>query len=91
MPCIIAAQARIGIGRGHEDDGRPAEALSEYLKVSVLYAHDVHVPEALYLAGRCLESLGQTEQAVARYQEIVKEHARSHRVEDAREALRRVQ
>jgi len=86
----LAAEARIGIGRLYEADDRTEEALSEYLKVAVLYAHDDEVAEALYRAGQCLETLGDADKARAQYEELVREHPQSAFVERARKALDRI-
>ena len=67
----LAAQARIGLGGLLEDEGRIDEALSEYLRVAVLYGHETHVAEALLRAGSCLEELGDTDKALKQYREVV--------------------
>lgn len=70
----LAARARLGIGKLLEDEGRGEEALSEYLKVAYLYAHDEEVAEALFRAGTCLEAQGNREQAISQYQEVLAKH-----------------
>jgi TolA-binding protein len=83
----LAAAARIGLGQLLEAEGRNDDALSEYLKVALLYAHEESVSEALYRAGGVLEELKQPEQAVARYRELCAEHASSPFAVSARERL----
>jgi TolA-binding protein len=84
----LAAGARLGLGRLASAEGKHEAALSEYLKVALLYAHEPSVAEALYRAGETLEALGDPDKARARYREVADEHARSPFAERARERLR---
>ena len=87
----LAAAARLGIGALAEREGRLDEALSEYLKVAVLYAHDELVAEALVRAGGALEALGQPEKAADRYREVLRVHPRARFAADARDRLARLE
>ncbi|MFT4647164.1 MAG: TolA-binding protein [Glaciecola sp.] len=74
---ILSAIARIQIGRLHlaqEDDD---SALAEFLKVSLLYAHDEEVAEAMFLAGHCLELQDSLDAAIRQYREAIKDHPRA--------------
>ena len=71
------AGAHLGLGQVHESEGRLDDALSEYLKVALLYANEAAVSEALFAAGRVLETQNSREQAAARYRELVQEHGGS--------------
>jgi TolA-binding protein len=84
---MLAAQARLGLGALAEAEGKSEEALSEYLKVALLYAHEPSVAQALFAAARVLEAQGQTALARARYEELVREHAHSPLAAEARERL----
>jgi TolA-binding protein len=84
---VLAARARIEIGKLAMSAGRTDEALSEFLKVAVLYAHDDEVAEGLYRAGQCLEKLGDDARAQAQYEEVVAKHATSSFAEQARKRL----
>ncbi|HEX6885553.1 MAG TPA: tetratricopeptide repeat protein [Planctomycetota bacterium] len=84
----LAARARLGLGALAEAEGRAEDALSEYLKVALLYAHEPSVAEALFAAGRVLEARGDADQARARYEELVAEHPGSPFAARAREKLR---
>lgn len=84
----LAAGAHLGLGQVHESEGRLDEALSEYLKVALLYAHEDSVAEAQLSAGRVLEAQGEAEKAKARYRELADEHAESRFAARARERLR---
>ncbi len=86
----LAAQARIGLGGIFEAQDRDEEALAEYLKVAVLYAHDESVAESLYRAGGCLERLDDPRKAAEQYREIVEKHPESSFVDRARAALQRL-
>lgn len=83
----LAAGARLGLGRLAETEGRLEDALSEYLKVALLYAHEASVAEALLAAGRVLEAQGNAAKAAARYQELCSQHPGSDLVGRARERL----
>ena len=80
----LAAQARLGIGLLLENEGRTDEALSEYLKVAFLYAHDEEVAEALFRAGTCLEALGDADKALEQYEEILSKHPRANYAREAK-------
>lgn len=83
----LAAGARLGLGRIAAAEGKHDAALSEYLKVALLFAHEPSVAEALYRAGEALEALGDPAKAAARYREVLAEHARSTFAAAARERL----
>ena len=70
----LAAQARLGIGRLHLNNGEFDEALSEFLKVAVLYAGENEVSEGLYMAGQCLESMNDLDRARSQYQELIEKY-----------------
>ena len=53
---VLAARARLGLGHMSRDEGDLDEALSQYLKVAFLYAHEAEVSEALYHAGHVASS-----------------------------------
>ena len=84
---VLAARARIGLGRMRLDADDPEEALSDFLKVVLLYAHDEEVSEAMFLAGRCLEQMGETNRARDQYRELVNDHPDSAFAERARTRL----
>ncbi|MFT7465486.1 MAG: TolA-binding protein, partial [Pseudohongiellaceae bacterium] len=84
---VLAARARIALGKLSIADGQTEEALSEFLKVAVLYAHDDEVAEALVLAGQCLSALGQTDQAAARYDEVLKRYGQTPSAGTAKKLL----
>ena len=83
----LAARARLGIGKLLEAEGRGEEALSEYLKVAYLYAHDEEVAEALFRAGTCLEAQGNREQASAQYEEVLAKHPKAAFASQAKQRL----
>lgn len=84
---VLGAQARIELGRLHYAAGEAEAALSEFLKVSVLYAAESENAEALYLAGLCLEKIGDPKKAKQQYQEIVQKFPASAFASEARERL----
>jgi TolA-binding protein len=85
---VIAARARIGLGRLALTAGDAEAALSEFLKVTVLYANEEEVGEALFLAGRSLEELGDEERAREQYRELLTDYAATTYASSARERLR---
>jgi TolA-binding protein len=84
---VLAARAQLGLGALDRRAGRTENALSTFLKVAVLYAHDEEVSQALLLAGECLEELGDQAKAADRYREIIKEHPQSSVAPEARKRL----
>lgn len=84
---VLAARARLDLGKLSLAAGDGEAALAEFLKVSLLYAGDEEVAEALLLAGQCLEAAGARERARAQYREILDEHPESS---SAAEAARRL-
>ncbi len=84
----LACKATLGLGRLAETRGDIQEALSTYLKVSVLYGYDEPVAQALLGAGRCLERLEDPEKAAEQYREILERHPKSKAAEEARRRLR---
>ncbi len=70
----IGAQARLEIGHLARAAGDLESALSEYLKVGVLYADEPSVAEGLLLAGECLEEQGDASAARARYREVIEQY-----------------
>ena len=69
----LSAAARIELGKLARTEGDLERALSEFLRVSVLYETET-VAEALLLAGEVLEEQGDVQGAVGRYEELVKAH-----------------
>jgi TolA-binding protein len=65
----LSAQARLGIGQIALEENDLEGALSEFLKVALLYAHEEEVAEALFRAGDVLERQGEHELALARFRE----------------------
>ncbi|MCP3919541.1 MAG: tetratricopeptide repeat protein [bacterium] len=84
---VLSAQARIELGRLALASGEAEEALSEFLKVAVLYAHDEEVSEALYLAGQVLEGQGDRVQALAQYDELLTKHPKTRFAARAKERV----
>lgn len=84
---VLAARAQIGLGQLDRRAGRTEQALSTFLKVAVLYAHDEEVAQALLMAGECLEELGDRPRAEDRYREIVQQHPETGVADEARKRL----
>ncbi len=84
---VLSARARLGLGLLHWEAGEMDAALSEFLKVAVLYGHDEEVAEGLYRAGLCLERLGDPDRARARYEEILERFPGTAHAGPARERL----
>lgn len=84
---LLSADAHLEIGRllfeAQDEEG----ALSEFLKVAVLYAGDEQVCEALVLAGQVLEAQGKPEDAAKQYREAREKHPKARY---AAEAARRL-
>jgi TolA-binding protein len=84
---LLSAQAHLELGRlcyGAADlDG----ALSEFLKVAVLYDSDEEVAEALFLAGRVLEDQKQPDKALGQYREVLEKHPKARYVAEAQKRV----
>jgi TolA-binding protein len=87
----LGAAARLELGHLARASGDLDAALSDYLKVAVLYAHPASVTEALVCAGECLEAQGQRDAAIARYREALADHPDQPAAARARERLRALQ
>ena len=87
---VLAARARLQIGQWHMQRDALEDALAEYLKVSLLYAHAEEVAEAMYRAGDCLEKRGDTEAARKQYGEAVKKHSKTEYGRKAKQRLAQI-
>ena len=84
---MLSAQAHIELGRLALAAGNRDDALSEFLKVALLYADDEEVAHALLLAGQSLERLDQLDNARRHYREILDDHPNASHAAAARERL----
>jgi TolA-binding protein len=84
---VLAARARLELGRLALEAGDAEGALAEFLKVALLFADGEEVSEALYLAGTALEHLGDTDKAKAQYRELIEEHPDTTAAARAKERL----
>ncbi|MDF1837496.1 MAG: tetratricopeptide repeat protein, partial [Planctomycetota bacterium] len=85
---VLSARARIQIGRLHLVQDDFESGLAEFLKVSLLYAHDEEVAEAMFLAGHCLENQDSRDAAIKQYRQAVKEHANTVYAKQCADRLR---
>jgi TolA-binding protein len=83
----LAARSRLEMGRLSRAAGDHEQALSEFMKVALLFADGEEVCEALFLAGGELEQLGQVDKAKERYVELTGQHQQSPFAAKARERL----
>lgn len=84
---VIAARARLELGKLAAAAGEHERALADFLKVALLYANENEVAEASLLAAGELEALGQLERARERYRELVERQPKSEFARRARERL----
>lgn len=84
---VLAAQARIELGRLAEKQNDDEGAIAEYLKVAVLYGHAEECAEALVRAGDVLARTGKDEAAKARYEEVVADYPKTEWAETAKARL----
>lgn len=82
-----AAMAQWMIGESFFHQERYAEALAEYLRVEERYPFPRWQSAALLQAGKCHESLGQWQSAVAAYQRLLKTYPTSDFCSEAGERL----
>ncbi|MBC8328737.1 MAG: tetratricopeptide repeat protein [Planctomycetes bacterium] len=88
---VLAARARLGLGKLELAAGQVEGALSEFLKVAVLYSQDDEVAEGLYFAGLCLERLGDPDRAADQYREITTKYSKTAYAAQARERLQQIE
>jgi TolA-binding protein len=86
-----AARAQFQIGECLFAMGRLEEAVTELLRVDILYAYDEWSAAALYEAGRVLERLERPHQARAQYEAVVQRFPDLNWAEMARQRLDQVQ
>lgn len=84
---ILSAQARIELGRLSEKENDAEAAISEYLKVAVLYGHADECAEALVRGGDVLARTGEAEGAKAQYEEAVNKYPKTEWAAEARKRL----
>ena len=84
---VLSARAHIGIGLLALNAEEVDDALSSFLKVSVLYGTEAEVSEALYYAGVCLEKQGDSDRAVQQYNEILTRYPDGEWASKAQERL----
>lgn len=84
---VLAAQARIELGRMHEAENDDESAISEYLKVAVLYGHAEECAEALVRAGDVLVRQGKADRGKAQYEEAIADYPDTPWADEGRERL----
>ena len=84
---VLAERAHLELGRLHYAAQAYEPALSEFLKVAVLYDLPEETSEALLGAGRTLEAQGDSKRAVEQYRELVEKHAGSPAAATAKRRL----
>jgi len=84
---LLSAQAHLELGRLTYGAGDLDGALSEFLKVAVLYESDEEVAEALVLAGRVLEDQKQPDKALAQYREALEKHPKARYAAEAKKRV----
>jgi TolA-binding protein len=88
---VLAARAHLGRGDVLFAQGKLDDALGEYLKVSLLFSSAPEVARSLWLAGQCLEQMGDKDKAKARYRELLERYAKSAEAEPARARLKELE
>jgi TolA-binding protein len=87
---VLSGRAHLEIGKIYQRGNNLDQALSEYLKVAVLYADASAVGEALLLAGEVLEAQGDVERARSQYRELIEKHPKTQFAATARERMRTI-
>jgi TolA-binding protein len=83
-----AAMAQWWTGETYYHQKKYDEAFKEYMRVVILYAFPRWQAAALLQAGKCQEALGDRQEAVRLYTQVITEHPDSQFAPQAREALR---
>ncbi|MEM7516337.1 MAG: tetratricopeptide repeat protein, partial [Planctomycetota bacterium] len=79
---LFAARARLELGQLAEAEGDEEAALSEYLKVALLFGGDAEACEALVRAGDVLQARGDAEAARDRWQECIARGSKKSRSDE---------
>lgn len=88
MPGDLRAGPYCVIGQAWSSKGSPAKSALSYLRVPILYPADRRLAAAALLsAGRELEKIGQVQQAVTLYREVVRDYAAAPAAAEARGRL----
>ena len=85
---VLAARARIELGRLAEAEGDAEGAVAEFLKVAVLYAHDEECAEALVRAGDVLARTGKEDRAKDCWSEAARDYPETAWAEEATSRLK---
>jgi len=75
---VISARARLSIGALNLAEDDVEGALTEYLKVALLYSQPEEVSQAQFLAGDCLERLDDLEAAKRQYAQAAEDHPKTY-------------
>jgi len=84
---VLAARARLELGRVALAEEDTETALSEFLKVALLFGYEEEVAEALLFSGQCLELQGKHDRAREQYLELLEKYPNSTSAGEARERL----
>lgn len=88
LPADLRAGPYFALGQAWSARGQSDKSALAHLRVPILYGQDRRlVASALLLAGRELEKIGQREEAVTLYREVVREHAAAPAAAEARGRL----
>ena len=85
---VLAARAHLELGRMHLAAKDYDPALSEFLKVAVLFDLPEETPQALLGAGQALEAQGDSARAIQQYKEVVEKYGKSEAAPAAKKRLR---
>jgi len=88
---VLSARAHLELGKLALSAGDDDAALSDFLKVAVLYAHEEEVAEALFRAGAVLERQDKRDNALAQYAEASSKYEATEYGQKAAERLRELQ
>jgi TolA-binding protein len=88
---VLAARAHLELGRMHLAAKAYDPALSEFLKVAVLFDLPEETPQALLGAGQALEAQGDSARAIQQYKEVVEKYGKSEAASAAKQRLRELQ
>lgn len=88
LPGDLRAGPHYVIGQAWSTKGRPDKSALAYLRVPILYKNDRRLAAAALLsAGRELEKIGQVQEAVTLYGEVIRDYAAAPAAAEARSRL----
>ena len=84
---VAAAEAQFRLAECLGQQNQVEDALIEFERVTILYAHEPWASEAQFQIGLCWEAMGEPAKAKAAFERLIARYPESKRVADAKKRL----